>query len=487
MTTSSQDWLSLSRKLDWTFSYVDEKSVYPDVMCGTEPQNSKAWANWEEAYKSSYFEYVRSQYEKELSVRAVRDAIGRIDDFESLPAQWISSMKIHFATLPLAEFDFMIGSLREARFGRNSAWRQTSILAALDEFRHSQMPLLISHELVKWDPQFDWTQKLYFSNNWFSIAARHAMDDILLTSSTTEYAIGAHFIFENSFSNLQFMGLSSVAKKVGDKLFEKMIQSIQSDESRHTQIGQEVAEILSKQNPPYLQKLVDKWFWRNWLLFAFTTGFTMDYLTPVEKRTQSFKELCCELVIPQFLESIERLGLKKPWYWDTFMSTLDYYHHMLYATTYTYRSTVWFDMCMPNLKEREWLHRKYPKSWPTILPTWENIDKKWQENNSNEFDVHATSLMGFCNTCQMPLCCGTPSQNFSCNFEYGNKMFIFCSEPCRKIFQDEPEKYSQFVGLVEKIANDQAPANLVSLLEYFGLTRSTSGRDIFKGRYEWKQ
>ena len=283
------------------------------------------------------------------------------------------------------------------------------------------------------------------------------------------------------------MGLSSVAKKVGDKLFEKMIQSIQSDEARHTQLGQIVVEIMAKENPEYVQTLVDKWFWRTWLLCAFTTGFTMDYLTPVEKRTQSFKEFVLELVVPQFLESIERLGLKKPWYWKTFLSSLNHYHHMLYATTYTYRSTVWFDMCLPNQKERDWLHRKYPKSWPSLLPIWENIDKKWQENKSNEFDVHGTSLFGFCNTCQLPLCGGTPAQNTACNFEYQNKNYIFCSDPCKNIFESEPEKYSSYKNLMEKIFSGEAPANLVSLLEYFGLNRSTSGKDIFKGRYEWKQ
>ena len=33
--------------------------------------------------------------------------------------------------------------------------------------------LQIMHELVKWDPQFDWTHKFYHTNNWVAVAARH--------------------------------------------------------------------------------------------------------------------------------------------------------------------------------------------------------------------------------------------------------------------------------------------------------------------------
>ena len=56
---------------------------------------------------------------------------------------------------------------------RSSASRRTCTFAALDEVRHTQIPLLLMHELIRWDPQFDWTHKFYHSNNWVAIAARH--------------------------------------------------------------------------------------------------------------------------------------------------------------------------------------------------------------------------------------------------------------------------------------------------------------------------
>jgi hypothetical protein len=52
------------------------------------------------------------------------------------------------ATLPLAEFAAVVGNLRGARFGRDSAWRTAAILGALDEFRHAQIPLMLMHEIT---------------------------------------------------------------------------------------------------------------------------------------------------------------------------------------------------------------------------------------------------------------------------------------------------------------------------------------------------
>lgn len=34
------------------------------------------WQDWEEAFKTSYREYVQNQHEKDMAVYAVRDAVG---------------------------------------------------------------------------------------------------------------------------------------------------------------------------------------------------------------------------------------------------------------------------------------------------------------------------------------------------------------------------------------------------------------------------
>src|SRR5262249_52909446 len=162
------------------------------------------------------------------------------------------------------------------------------------------------------------------------IAGRHLVDEMLLASNPIEFAIATNFVFETGFTNLQFVGLSAMARSVGDRMFEKMVKSIQTDEARHAQIGGPVLRVVLEPDRAYAQYLVDKWFWRSWLFFAIVTGFAMDYLTPLAARTQSFKEFVAEWVLDQFQRSLDELGLARPWYWDQWLSALDIYHHMVY-------------------------------------------------------------------------------------------------------------------------------------------------------------
>jgi toluene monooxygenase system protein A len=479
-------WLDAARKLDWDYSYVREQDVFPAVASGEPWLPHEAWRDWTEPFRTSYAEYVTNQSAKEASVYAVRDAIGRLDDFEVLDAPWLNAVKLHAATLPLAEFAAVVGNLRAARFGRDGAWRTTALFAALDELRHTQIPLVIMHELVRHDAQFDWTHKFYHSNNWVAIAARHMFDELLLASDPIEFAVATNFVLETGFTNLQFVGLSSLAHAVRDRMFETMVSSIQTDEARHSQIGPVVLATLVRHDRARAQYLLDKWFWRSWLLFAVVTGFAMDYLSPVEKRSRSFKEFMQEWVLDDYLRSLAQFGLERPWYWDEFVQSLDYYHHMVYASAYTYRASVWFDFVVPGPREREWLRAKYG-SWDAFEPIWERITERWEATTPrNDFAVHGTAIVSFCDLCQLVLCGGTPQQNSATTLTYEGQDFIFCSAPCRWIFEAEPARYAAHKGVVKRVLAGEAPANLLAMVrQYFGLTFDTWGKDAFGGVYPW--
>ncbi|HEY2509674.1 MAG TPA: hypothetical protein VGI39_02340 [Polyangiaceae bacterium] len=481
------EWLDLSRKLDWSFTYVKEAEVYPEVVSGRPWLEHDAWAGWEEPFRTTYAEYVTQQSAKEASVQAVHESNGRPEDVKRLPPEWLSVVKLHAATLALAEFAAVVGNLRASRFGRDSAWRQTALLGALDELRHAQIPLRLMHERVRADPQFDWTHKFYHSNNWVAIAARHAMDEMLLASDPIEFAIATNFVFETGFTNLQFVGMTALARDVGDKLFEKMLGSIQTDEARHAQIGPAVLRVIARQDRARAQHLLDKWFWRSWLLFAIVTGFSMDYLTPLAHRRYSFREFVEEWVLGQFLASLEEYGLQKPWYWDTFLESIETYHHMVYAAAYTYRASVWFDFVVPGPMERAWLRRKYPRTWPEFEPVWNQISRRWAESDpGNDFAVHGAAIVGFCDLCQLVLCGGSPRANAATTLVHAGRKHIFCSEPCRWIFEQEPDRYAAHDDVVKRALAGRAPANLVAMLRrYFGLDHDTWGRDAFQGVYPW--
>jgi toluene monooxygenase system protein A len=487
MDLERSDWIDLARKLDWRFSYVSEGDVFPIEVSGSPWLAHDAWADWDEPYRTTYGEYVANQYAKDAGVQAVREAIGQVDDFKRLDRGWVSALKLHAATLPLAEFAAVIGNLRAARFGRDSAWRTTATFGALDELRHTQIPLSLMHELVPWDGQFYWTHKFFHTENWVAIAARHLADELLLASNPIEFAVGTHLVCETGFTNLQFVGLTSMARAVGDRMVEKMLTSIQTDEARHAQIGPAVLRILVAHDRPYAQYLVDKWFWRSWLLFAVVTGFSTDYLTPLRHPTRSFKEFAEEWLVDQFGRTLSELGLERPWYWDQFLASVELYHHMVYVSAYTYRTTVWFDFALPGPEERAWLRSKYPGTWDLIDPIWERVTQRWRESGPGvEWYSHGATPPAFCELCQLVLCGGTPEKNAARIVEWGGKKFILCSAPCEWIFRREPERYASHKGLIARILGGQAPANLLELLrKYFTLSPESWGKDLFRGDYPW--
>jgi toluene monooxygenase system protein A len=446
-----------------------------------------AWQGWDEPFRPTYTEYVRGQHDNDGAIRAVREAIGRAEDFDRLDRGWLSALKLHGATLPLAEFAAVVGNLRAARFGRDSAWRTAAAFGALDELRHTEIPLLVLHELVRTDRQFDWTHKFFHTNDWVAIAARHMVDELLAAANPIELAIGTNFVFETGFTNLQFVGLSAVAHDVGDRMFEKMVQSIQTDEARHAQIGGPVLRTVVEHDRPYAQYLVDKWFWRTWQFFAVVTGFAMDYLTPLAHRKQSFKEFVEEWVLDHFVGMLDEHGLARPWYWDTFLRALDHYHHMVYASAYTHRATVWFDLVLPGPGERDWLANKYPASWSGFDPVWERVTERWRRGGPGlEWYTHGATPVGFCNLCQLVLSGGTPLENSARVEVHDGQRYVFCSEPCAWIFRSEPGRYAGHKDVVKRILAGEAPANLLELLrKYFGLTQDMWGKDVAGGRYPW--
>jgi toluene monooxygenase system protein A len=146
-------------------------------------------------------------------------------------------------------------------------------------------------------------------------------------------------------------------------------------------------------------------------------------------------------------------------------------------------------MAVQGPEERAWLRQHYPKYWDQFDAIWERIASYWEKADiGNDFAVHGTSIVGFCNLCQVVLAGGNPLKNSVCSHQHEGQNYIFCSEPCRWIFIQEPERYAQHKDVVKRVVAGIAPGNLVAMLQqYFGLNYSTWGKDIFAGNYEWMQ
>ncbi|MCK9910521.1 toluene monooxygenase, partial [Microbacteriaceae bacterium K1510] len=110
--------------------------------------------------------------------------------------------------------------------------------------RHTQIQMYFGYEFIGEHRAFDWAQKAPNTDNWVVISERHCFDDVEHTRDAVSSAIMTNFAFEQGFTNLQFIALSADAKKYGDYSFSAMLQTVQSDEARHSQIGEPLFEIM---------------------------------------------------------------------------------------------------------------------------------------------------------------------------------------------------------------------------------------------------
>ncbi len=296
-------------------------------------------------------------------------------------AAWLSALKLHAATLPLAEFAAVVGNLRAARFGRDSAWRTMATFGALDELRHTQIPLLLMHELValgravRLDAQASSTPTTGSRS-----PARHLVDELLL-GVQPDRVRDRHQLRVRDRLHQPAVHRPRVARaRVGDRMFEKMVHehpdrrgAPRADRPAGARDGR------SSTIRAYAQYLVDKWFWRSWLFFAVVTGFAMDYLTPLEHRTPSFKEFMEEWVLDQFAAHARRARARSSPGTGTRSSS-----RSTTTTTWSTRARTptarrsGSTSCCPAPTSAPGCARSIRARWDAFEPIWERITERWR-------------------------------------------------------------------------------------------------------------
>jgi len=487
MTILNQaEWYDISRQTTWTPKYVKEEELFPEEMSGARGIPLEKWAAYDEPYKVIYSDYVNTQREKDAGAYSVKAALERANFVDEADQGWVSTLKAHYGAIAVAEYAASTGEARMARFSKAPGNRNMATFGMLDEVRHGQIQLYFPHEYTERDRQWDWAHKAYHTNEWGAIAARHMFDDMMMTRDAISVAIMLTFAFETGFTNMQFLALASDAAEGGDHTFASLISSIQTDEARHAQQGGPALKILLENGKKEdAQRLIDVAFWRSWKLFSVLTGPMMDYYTPAEHRSQSFKEFMQEWIIGQFERQMQDIGLDTPWYWDEFIRALDETHHGMHLGVWYWRPTVWWNPSAGvTPDDRDWLEEKYPgwnstwgKSWDVII---DNL-----ANGRPELTGPATLPM-ICNMSNIPIV-GTPGDGWNVvdyPLEYEGRLYHFGSEPDRWIFEQEPERYKGHLNFIDRfLAGMIQPADLMGGLQYMGLAPGEIGDDAHN--YAW--
>lgn len=480
------EWYDIARDTNWTPTYVPESELFPSEISDPFNMPAKAWAEYDEPYKVSYPEYVKVQREKDAGVYAVNTAAARTRFMEETDERWRSILKLHFGAVCRAETSSQISEGRMARFGRAPGMRNMATFGLLDEIRHGQTQLYFAHECLRHSPQFNWAHKFLGTNEWGSIMARSTLDDVFMGRDAVTTAIMLTFAFETGFTNMQFIGLAGDAAEAGDTSFSNLISSIQTDESRHAQIGAPLLKLMVRNGyKAEAQRAVDVGFWRTYRFFALLTGTTIDYFTPLEKRQSSFKEFMQEWIIQQFERTLLDMGLDLPWYWDYFIEDVDNFHHGMHIGWWLFRRTVWFNVpAGVSMPEREWLEAKYPgwnDSWGKL---WDQVAHNINSGRLDLLDPKA--LPAICASNNLPII-RDPSKPWDPEGQmltYKGKKYYFQSHVDKWVFEQDIERYAEHQTLIDRLlAGHIQPPTFEGALKYMSLSPVEQGQDT--DNYAW--
>jgi toluene monooxygenase system protein A len=485
---ATRDWYDLARDTNWTPKYISEAEMFPPEFSDPFGIPLEAWESFDEPYKTTYREYVQTQREKDLGAYSVKAATARAVFYRAADPAWKALLQFHFGAVPFVEYGSVSAFARMTRFGKAPGMRNMANFGSLDETRHTQIQLFFAYELISENRGFDWAHKAPNTDNWLIMSERHCFDDVEHTRDAVTSAIMTNFSFEQGFTNLQFIALSADAKKYGDYSFATMLQTIQSDEARHSQIGEPLIEImLQAGRKEEVQRMIDISFWRIWKQFSALSGISIDYYTPLERREHSFKEFTENFVCKQFLRNLEALGLDKPWYWDEyFVPDIAVYHHAQQIGVYLYRSTEWWDtVAAVSPAERDWLERKYPGWNDSFGQVWDVIIDNILSGRYDRTEPALLPMM--CNMTGLELT-GIPGKKWnikSCHLDIDGRRYHFGSPVDKWIFELEPARYQNHLSFIDRYVAGLMPPGPDGPFQYMSMHSNDRGR--CGHNYEWAE
>ncbi len=475
---ATRDWYDIARQTNWTAKYAADAQIFPSEFSDPFGIPMDQWEEFDEPYKVTYRDYVQTQREKDVGAYSVKSATSRNEFYRKAESGWKSMLQFHFGSIPFVEYGSVSAFARMTRFGKAPGMRNMATFGSLDETRHTQIQMFFGYEFIGEHRAFDWAQKAPNTDNWVVISERHCFDDVEHTRDAVSSAIMTNFAFEQGFTNLQFIALSADAKKYGDFSFSAMLQTVQSDEARHSQIGEPLIEIMMRAGrKEEAQRLVDISFWRVWKQFSALSGVSIDYYTPLERREHSFKEFVENFVCTQFLRNLNALGLDKPWYWDDyFLPDINTYHHAQQIGIYLYRATQWWDaVAGVSPVEREWLEKKYPGWNDTYGQIWDVIIENILKGRSERTEPKILPMM--CNMTGLELT-GVPGKSWdvkALHLDLDGRRYHFGSPVDKWIFELEPERYKGHLSFIDRFVAGLMPSGPEGPFEYMSMPAGDRG------------
>jgi phenol hydroxylase P3 protein len=211
-------------------------------------------------------------------------------------------------------------------------------------------------------------------------------------------------------------------------------------------LGIECIKFMLEQDPgnvAIVQGWIDKWFWRGYRLLSIV-AMMQDYMLP--KRVMSWRE-SWEMYVEEngeaLFKDLARYGIRKPKGWIQACEGKNHISHQTFAVFYNYGAAAAIQTWIPSEEEMGWLSEKYPETFDTVYkPRWDY----WREQAEKGNRFYQKTLPMLCQTCQIPMIfteLGDATKIAYRESDYLGNKYHCCSDHCKEIFDNEPEKYVQ--------------------------------------------
>ncbi len=484
-----ENYALLTRDLGWEPSYQPEGEIFRST--DFEGIKIHDWEKWEDPFRLTMDAYWKYQGEKEKKLYAIIDAFQQNNgQFNVTDARYLQALKIFISGFTGLEYASHRGFNILARELPGVSPRIAAQMQSLDELRHAQTQI---HAMSQYNKYFAGMSEFpyMFDRAWYLSIPKSFFEDAI-TSGPFEFVTAISFAFEYVLTNLAFMPWMSGAAYNGDMSTVSFGFSAQSDEARHMTLGIEVIKFLLEQDPanvPIVQGWIDKWFWRGYRLLSLLAAM-MDYMLP--KRVMSWAE-AWEIYFEQnggaLFADLARYGIRMPKHWEVTVKEKGHISHQLWSTLYQFRHAAGFPLWLPTDEEMDWMSAKYPDTFDKYYrPRYLH----WREMEAQGKPFVNATLPQLCQVCQWPLLfCEPDDPTQICYREesYLGDKFHMCSDGCRDVFCNEPEKFvhahlpvpqiyqgNYFNPGVDPTSPDFNP--LVEALKYMGINPGVDGGDF---------
>jgi phenol hydroxylase P3 protein len=438
-----QKYQLMTRDLDWDTTYQDMDDVFPyDKYEGIKITD---WDKWEDPFRLTMDSYWKYQAEKERKLYAILDGFAQNNGQLNISdARYMNAIKLWIQGITPLEHSAHRGFAMMGRGMRGAGARVACQMQSIDELRHFQTQ---THAFSHYNKYFNGMHQFERTRDraWYLSIPKSYFEDAM-TAGPFEFVTAIGFSFEYVLTNLLFMPFVSGAAFNGDMATTTFGFSAQSDESRHMTLGLELVKFILEQhedNVPIVQAWLDKWFWRGYRLLGLI-GTMMDYMLP--KKVMSWKqawEIYWEENGVALFHDLARYGIRMPKYHEVATKEKGRLTHEFWSTLYQYSHATALHTWMPEPYEMDWLSEQYGEDFDKIYrPRFEN----WKELEEKGERFYMKRLPIVCNVCEIPIFFtepDDPSRNCVREVEYKGTKHHMCSDGCRDIFNNEPQKYCQ--------------------------------------------